>query len=228
MKKTIKKSIFRLCRFCSRCITPRYSVSPPVREVEPAVYVVHHQNLRGPIIIMTWFNVFVRTWVLSVFCDHKSCFSHYYNYTFTKRFGIPKLIAAVIVFPLSFCVPALMSLIQAIPVFRNSKSIVKTFKQSIAALTHGQSLLICPDIDYADTSSNMGEMYSGFLQLEKYYMKQTGKHLAFIPLHISKCKHCIYVGEPIYFNNEEHFKQEKEKAYNRLKQEFSRLEEQDI
>ena len=94
------------------------------------------------------------------------------------------------------------------------------------ALSEGENLLICPDIDYTDTSSSMGEMYHGFLNLEKYYFKKTGSHLAFVPVHISKRRHCIYMGEAICFKTENDFKQEKIKVYDRLKEEFLRLEKQ--
>jgi hypothetical protein len=136
---------------------------------------------------------------------------------------MPKILAAIIAFPLSFCVAGLMPSIRAIPVFRGSKSIIKTIRLSISALAEGESLLICPDIDYKDKGSDMGEMYKGFLELEKFYFKQTGKHLAFIPLQISKSKHCIYEGKAIYFNGTEDFKIEKDKVYNELRQKITRM-----
>lgn len=115
---------------------------------------------------------------------------------------------------------------RAIPVYRSSKAIIKTFRQSISTLIDGESLLISPDVDYTDTGSDIGEIYKGFLNLEKYYMEQTGRHLAFIPLYISKRKHCIYRGEAIYFNSNEGFKQEKIKVYDRLRQEYSLLKKE--
>jgi 1-acyl-sn-glycerol-3-phosphate acyltransferase len=224
MKNKFYKSLFRFCRLFVRCFTSSYSVCHLSETVEPAVYLVNHQNMRGPIVSMVWFDKPVHIWVLNVFCDGRTCFRQFYNYTFTKRFGLPKLLSAVIIFPVSLFVSRLMKSMRAIPVFRNSKSIVKTFRQSILALSQGQSLLICPSIDYTDTDSNIGEIYKGFLDLEKYYIKKNGNHLAFVPLHISKLKHCIYVGKAVYFTTEDEFKNEKANVYYRLKQEFSLLE----
>lgn len=227
MNGIMKKYIFSFCRFLLRCFTRHYRVRYTIKDVdEPAVYVVHHQNLKGPLISMAWFDRPVRPWVLSVFCDQSTCFRQYYEYTFTKRFGIPKMLAAIITYPLSFCVAALMKVSQAIPVYRGSKDIIKTFKQSISALACGQNLLISPDIDYTDRGTHIGELYKGFLNLEKLYYKKTGKHLAFVPLHINKSDGCILVGKPVFFNTPDNFKQEKEKAYARLKQEFLYLEKQ--
>ncbi|HHW30268.1 MAG TPA: glycerol acyltransferase [Clostridiaceae bacterium] len=225
MNEIIRKNIFNFCRFLLRCFTRHYRVCYTTKDIdEPAVYLIHHQNLKGPLISMAWFDRTVRPWVLSVFCNHSACFRHYYEYTFTKRFGIPKIIAAIIIYPLSFCVAALMRVAQAIPVYRGSKDILKTFKQSIYALTSGQNILISPDIDYTDKSTNIGELYKGFLNLEKLYFEKTGKHLAFVPLHIKKRERYILVGKPVYFIAQDNFKKEKEKAYARLKQEFLTLE----
>jgi len=138
---------------------------------------------------------------------------------------MPKLLASIIAFPVSFFVSKLLQSLQAIPVFRGSRDIITTIIQSISALMNGESLLICPDINYTDTGSEMGEMYDGFLNLDKYYMKKTKQHIAFVPLLISKSTHRIYVGEEIYFKDNINFKKEKGEVFQRLKQEFSYLEE---
>ena len=194
---------------------------------EPVVYIVHHQNLKGPFFCMAWFPILIRLWVLDSFFEQNNCYHQYVDYTFTKRFDMPKLLAICIAFPLSFGVSKLLQSSRSIPVFRGSKDIAKTIRSSVSALIDGESLLICPDVDYSDKSFNMGDMHDGFLNLEKYYWKETGYHLAFIPLCISKCKHRIYVQEAVYFQGKTDFKQEKAKVSQRLKQELSNLEKQD-
>jgi hypothetical protein len=173
---------------------------------------------------MAWFDKPVHLWVLSVFYDRIECFRQYYRYTFTKRFGWPKLLSAIVSAPLSIFVPALMKSMDVIPVFRGSRNIVKTFSQSIGALLDGENLLISPDIEYANKNSNIGQMYDGFLYLEKYYVKKTGRHIPYIPLHIDWDRHCIVEGNPVYFAGCDDFKTGKTKVYERLRQEFSRLE----
>lgn len=227
MKDIINTSIFRFLCFCVRAISLKYRVCPSAEnqsEDIPVVYVVHHQNLRGPILSIAWFRIPVRLWVLSVFTDRRACYQQFYDYTLTQRLGLSKGLAACLAFPLSFCVSGIMRVIRAIPVFRGSRAIVQTFKQSITALINGENLLICPDIDYANKSFHIGEMHDGFLDLERYYFKRMGRHLSYVPLVISKEDQCIYVGNSIYFREEDDFKVEKAKVYERLKQEFSRLE----
>ena len=224
MKKRIYRINFLFCRWLARCFTLRYRVRYACPALNPAVYIVHHQNMRGPVLSMAWLNFSVRLWVLDVFCRRKSCFRQFFNYTFTKRFGLPKALAAVIVFPISLFVPMLMRSIRAIPVSRGSKDVINTFRHSIATLTSGESLLISPDINYSDKDLHIGEMYQGFLDLEKFYKRRTGKPLAFVPMHICSRKRIIYVGEAIYFDTDEDFRSEKAKVYQQIKTEFLRLE----
>lgn len=222
----ILRGIFRALRFFARCLTPYYRVynAGNTELFPPAVYIVHHQNLRGPLTCMIWFNKPLIPWVLSVFCSFKECFHQYYSYTFTKRFRMPKLPAAIIAFPAACFATGLMKLIQAIPVFRGTRNITNTFKQSVLALTKGQNILICPDVDYSNNSNHLGEIYLGFLNLDKYYMKQTGCHIPFVPLQIRKEKHGIYIGKTIYFREGKGFKEERAEVHKLLKEEFLRLE----
>lgn len=218
------KMLFKFTRFIFRCFNKPYSVYREYDEGAPAVYIVHHQNLKGPIISMAWFDKPMHPWGLSVFFNHSECYRHYYKYTFTERFGMPKVIAAILTYPLSFYISGLMKSMEGIPVHRGSREVIETFSESLSALTRGESLLICPDIDYSSEDEHMGEMYMGFLTLERMYIKKTGKHLAFVPLHIDSKKQHIHVGQSISFTSGVDFKQEREIVYNKLKEEFSRLE----
>lgn len=218
------RGLFLFSRWCACCFIPHYRVCDPAQSPQPAVYLVHHQNLRGPILSVAWLRRPFHIWVLGVFCSRSACYRQYYQYTFTKRFGIPKILAAPLAYVCSFCVYALMKGMGAIPVYRGMRSIVNTFRESLSALKDKESLLIAPDVDYTNTNPSVGEMYSGFLDLEKYYLKETGKHLAFVPIHIGKSKRIIFIGNPICFGAEHSFKQKKESAYVRIKEEFSRLE----
>jgi hypothetical protein len=59
-------ALFSISRAAIRWRYPYRFVLPDQRP-EPAVYVVHHQNLKGPLLGMAWFPVAVRPWVLNVF-----------------------------------------------------------------------------------------------------------------------------------------------------------------
>lgn len=83
------KSVRQLVRF----VYPSYKAQISGEIAGPAVYVSHHRNLFGPFITLLWYPEFIRTWILHVFLDRKSCSRQYADYTFTKRFGFPRALA---------------------------------------------------------------------------------------------------------------------------------------
>ena len=72
----------------------------------------------------------------------------------------------------------------AIPVHRGTARIGTTFKESVAALQAGDSILIFPDVDYTDGSEGIGEIYDGFLLLERFWRKASARPLRFVPLRL--------------------------------------------
>lgn len=187
------------------------------------MYISHHQNLFGPFILLLWFKECIHAWILHVFLDRKACYNQYVNYTFTERFGWNPTLAKTCAFLVASFVSKLLGSCKGIPVYRGSRQIVNTFKQSTAVLSKGESIAIFPDTDYRDSSSEMKEMYDGFLSIEKYYFKATGEHVCFVPLYVSKNKRTITADKQIYFRDGKLFKEEKQIVYEKIQEELNRL-----
>lgn len=183
----------------------------------PSVFVVHHQNMSGPVHALLTLPVQAHIWVLKVFFDRKECFKQYMNYTFTKRFGMPKIVAAPLAFIISLAVPMVMHSFSAIPVNRSSRDILKTFQLSQKALLKGENLIISPDVNYDDDSRSMGEIYTGFLHLEKSYFKETKKHLSFVPMSYNTKEQTLFIGDAIQFDDETAYNAQKEQVAKRIK-----------
>lgn len=211
----------RFLRRCARLLTGWRSDASPL--TEPAVYLIHHQNLRGPVHALAFLSNEVRPWIFSPFCSRKACFEQYYHYTFTERFGWPKPLAFLVSGVLSWAIPLLMKGLRAIPVYRNGRQVRETMSRSQQALLSGQSLLICPDMDYASSEEETGQIYQGFLRLERDYHKQTGIHLPFVPVACANRKKRMVFGEPVRFQNGIPFKQQQEEIAAALIREMNQL-----
>ncbi len=192
---------------------PKPGVAPPP---EPVVYVVHHQNMFGPLHMMGLAPFEAQIWALHVFLDRRECFEQYYRYTFTQRYGWPKPAAFVVVGIISLVVPALMRSLRAIPVYRDGEAI-GTFRASVAALKEGRSVVICPDEQYADPSAAMGEMYAGFLGLAKLYYKKTGLSLSFVPVCCSAKQEALVFGGAVRFDAQRDFAAEQQRMAEALR-----------
>jgi 1-acyl-sn-glycerol-3-phosphate acyltransferase len=201
---------FRCMRFIVRSCTSEYQLKGAADTAAPKVFISHHQNMYGPIVSMKCLPEPVHLWVLSHFCNTKTCYNHLKNYTFSERFGWGRLRTFLVALLVSSPVSRLMKSAEAIPVYRESKKVMQTIEQSVDFLCKEENILIFPDIDYTDDNSEMRDIYSGFLYLEKYYYEKTGKHLAFVPLYVSKNCHSIYFGKEIYFRDNVSFLEERQ------------------
>lgn len=190
----------RMARKAVRLTLPGWSWSGPEELPAPAVFLVHHQNLAGPIRAMALLPREPRLWVLAPFCDRRSCFEQYYDHTFTRRFGWPKAPAWAVSRLLSLLIPNLLAQFRVIPVWRGSMKLRDTLRMSTDALIQGQSILLCPDRDYASTSPEIGPLYDGFLALDRPYFRATGCHLPFIPLYCSASQKRLTAGTPLFFS----------------------------
>ncbi|MFQ8833390.1 MAG: hypothetical protein ACLR7U_11335 [Ruthenibacterium lactatiformans] len=172
-------------RFCTDGI-------PPARRKRTARrYVVHHRNMSGPVHTLALLPDEPRPWVLHVFLDRHECFAQYYGYTFRKRFGWPAPAAWAAAGVLSLTVPAVVRSFGAIPVYRSLKETRDMMEQSAQALLRGESIMLCPDVAYDSAAPATGEIYKGFLQLEKLYHAGTGAHLRFVPVYCGKTKRIV-------------------------------------
>lgn len=216
MKRPFPGFFFRFCRFIVR---PFFRATTYLGEEKcktPACYVAHYKNSDGPIAAMANLKIPVHPWVLSPFCSWKECFRHYYGYTFTQRFGWPKILAMPVCFILSLVIVPLYHSMGAIPVFRGSSKIIHTIRQSAELLARGENVIIFPDIDYTSKDEQTKDIYEGFLHLEKYYFKATGEHLAFIPVHTDVKMRYLEIGNTIRFTGDVPFSKERSQVARRL------------
>jgi|SRR5699024_8344584 len=223
MRKNNYGIFFEFCRAIARILLPRFRFKNVRVTNEPTVYISHHQNMIGPISILVWLKYYLRTWVLSVFTSQEDCYEHYVNYTFTERYKWPPTFAKIIAWPASYIIPWIVKSARAIPVYRGSRQIIETIKISIEALLNNEDILIFPDINYSDDSTETSNIYEGFLHLEKYYYRETKKHLTFVPVYSNKEKREVYSGKAIQFTGNKNFMEERREIAQEIQKELNRL-----
>lgn len=205
-------------RFLGRWQAAEQSCAP-----RPAAFVARHQDLAGPVLSVALLEREVRVWVLHVFFTRRDCFGQYYGYTFTKRFGWPKPLALCAAAVCALLVPPLLKSLDAIPVYRGSAKIAETLKLSAQALAQGESVLICPDRDYTDTSGKDADLYRGFLHLERHAAKAGAGPVSFVPLCPDRERRRFSVGQALRFSGKAPFKAEQAEMALALAQTLDRM-----
>lgn len=207
-----------LARFLRAVVRPclrRWDTSGARCAEAPAVYVAHHRNLSGPVHALALLPDMPRPWVLHQFLEKKECFEQYYGFTFRKRFGWPQFLAWPAAAALSCVVPAVLRSFGAIPVYRGLHKARGMMDETVAALLRGENILLCPDVDYDSSDDATGEIYKGFLQLEKLYHEKTGGHVRFVPVFCGHSK-CILTGEPVCFADGASFRAQRDEVARQL------------
>ena len=174
-KKKIYGPLARFLRAGVRPFLHRWDTSGAQKAQPPAVYVVHHRNMSGPVHTLALLPDEPRPWVLHVFLDRHECFAQYYGYTFRKRFGWPAPAAWAAAGVLSLAVPAVVRSFGAIPVYRSLKETRDMMEQSAQALLRGESIMLCPDVAYDSAASATGEIYKGFCSWKSCTMPGRGR-----------------------------------------------------
>ena len=208
--KTTKRGIyFRFVRFMF-CLFMRGNVDIDEKVfASESVLIGHHQNFYGPFLALTWLPDTVSFWVVDHLFNFKDCFNMYYNYTFVKTVKLPRIFALILAFLCALLIPPLVRSSRSIPVYRDSKKIVKTFELSLKLLNKGEQIMIFPDVNYNDASPIMGEIYNGFTHIEKLYFQANKRHIGFTPIIIDK-KSGTLTNAPTIFFSDNLFNVEKE------------------
>lgn len=199
---------FRIVRRIFRLFLKRSVIIDKKVFLSKNVLVAHHQSFYGPISCMVWLPETVNIWVASHLFSFKECFNMYYNFTFKKTIKLPKIFAFIASTLFALLLPPLLKSARAIPVYRDSRNIMKTFDLSIKLLNKGEQILIFPDVKYDNNSQIMGEIHSGFTHLEKLYYKANNEHLGFVPIIINKKTGIIRSTSAIYFTDNKPYKEE--------------------
>lgn len=216
--------LFAFSRFFVRLKIGRWTaeVTPPTG---PTVYVCSHGNMAGPLATLCWLPFPVRPWVFHVFTDKKTCYKQFSGYTFSQRFGLPQPLANLLAGIVSGYVSTLMTSTGAIPVYRGSIHIGATFKETVAALQAGDSVLIFPDMDYTDDSDTIGAVYDGFLLTDRFWRRVSDEPLNFVPLRLDHRTRRITAGPPVRFDREADQKTELVRVREALRQEINAPEQ---
>ncbi len=211
--------IFRFSRAFVRLYLGRWTVDIPAPQ-GPTVYVCHHGNLRGPITTMCFVPYPVRPWALHFFSQRETCRVHFRDYTFSKRYKMPQPLASALAWAVSGYVSGLMRSMGAIPVYRGSIKISATFRASVEALKAGDPLLIFPDVDYAQSGGEVGDLYDGFLLLDRFWHRASKEPLRFVPLTLDGGKRRVIAGEPQQFDPAKDWEEERARIRDALHREL--------
>lgn len=198
---------YRFLRQVYRLFNRRYKIIGEKTD-EPCIYICRHNSNSAPSATLGNFDFFVRPWILSVFFTYKDAFHQFYSYTFTQRFHLGKIFGALCSAVCAPFISALANGSRGVSVHRGSAAAIKTVRETMEGLERGESFIIFVDKNYASKDDGLGEIYKGFLAVEKLRFHKFGVHTPFVPIYIDREAHLMKFQEPLYFRENTDFSSE--------------------
>ena len=181
----------------------------PKRKVEgelidgACVYLCRHRDADGVIGAFTSLKTVLRPWVLHPFTCYSTALKHLKEYTFSQKSCKNKAFNALCSPICAFGLSSLVRSARGIAVYRGAEArkSITTIKNSVRALKEGDNLLVFPDVDYASEENRTdGEVYKGFVAVDKLYFRHSGERVKFVPVYINEKK--VVVHSPVTFGDE--------------------------
>ena len=190
---------YKFARIVARLICPKATtVFEDDIADEPAVFVVNHSNVTGPIMMTLDFPRKHSTWAISFALDRDKCVDYAFHDIFFGRSRKVKWFWRMMARIMSRLLPPILKYSDTIAVYHD-KRIISTFKESIAALVGGRDLVI-----FAESprrySEYVNEMQTGFVDVARFYRKETGKMLKFYPVYVERKNRTVSVARPITYD----------------------------
>ncbi len=194
-----KPRLFRMVKYFVRLFYPKMDVVGIENlPKEPCAIISNHAQLHGPIACELYFPETYYTWCAAPMMKLKEVPAYAYEDFWSKK---PRMlrpffkIASYLIAPLSVLI---FNNARTIAVFRDNR-IFSTFRESIAKLQQGNSVIIFPEYD-KEHNHILYDFQDGFVDIARLYYKRTGKALSFVPCYISPKLKTMYLGRCITFS----------------------------
>ena len=169
----------------------------------PVVFIVNHREIYGPIISNLYLPFSFRPWIEHKMLEHESISAHIWEGSFKhiKPAWLAKFLLGLVV-PLVLWV---LNSVEAIPVYRETRQVLKTIGLSVDALAEQDNLLIFPENPLTTENkryavSGVSAFHTGFVYVAKAFYRKTGKIITFYPVYANPQKRTITFGEGIAYD----------------------------
>lgn len=176
---------------------------------EPCIVVGNHCQMHGPIACELYFPGVHCIWCAGEMMHLKEVPAYSFRDFWSQKPSWQRpffKVLSYLIAPLSVCV---FNNAGTVPVYHDTR-LMTTFKDSLAKLQQGCSMVIFPEHDVAKNHI-LCEFQDKFVDIARLYWRKTGKELTFVPLYLAPDLHTMYLGEGIRFRSEAPLPEERQR-----------------
>ena len=195
------------------------------------VFTCNHGEIYGPIVTNLYVPFSFRPWVIDEIAEPDRSAQYLYRNTLSRQRWIPKRLRLPAAKALMVFLAWVMRSLDSITVYRdNPRELVRTFRETAAAMEAGDNLLIFPENPNDDSldkagylREGVGEFFTGFAMIAQIYHQKTGKCAQFVPIFADKKHRTLSFGEPTFYKPEGPPRQEQQRISDYLRGEMLRM-----
>ncbi len=187
------------------------------------ICVANHLGSFGPMAIMSSFKTTLYPWVIHQVTDIKTCASYLQKDFVAKELRLRGLLSRVVSSLLGRICVDIMRFLSVIPVYRKGSQIIRTLELSVAYLRQGRAILIFPENDESKAHDELCILEPGFIKLARWLFRATHKAATFLPIAVNRNARAIQVGEPVRFDPEAPFGQERLRIKGELERQITAM-----
>jgi len=181
-----------------------------------AVLVANHLGSFGPIALMSSLIHRLYPWVVHEVTSLQECAAYIQRDFVEKELKLRSFAGREVSRLIGRVCVHLMAYLQAIPVYGKSREIARTFAISLACLESRKPLLIFPENDESKQQPGLCRLNTGFIRLARWLYDSSRRVLTFYPVAVNRKVRAIRVGEPVRFNPDTPYREERRRIQEHL------------
>jgi len=186
-----------------------------------AVVVANHLGSFGPLAMMSPLTDKLYPWVVHEVTDLKTCAAYIRRDFVERELKLRSFVSRELSLIIGRICVRLMNDLKAIPVYRRSRDVLKTFEISLGYLKSKKALLVFPENNESKRSDELCLLNTGFIRLARWLYDTTHRVLTFYPVAINKKVRRIRVGQPIRFDPSNSYGEERIRIKEHLERSIS-------
>lgn len=194
-------NLYRAVRLLGAPLRYRCAGLDGIQSDGPGIWVANHLGATGPIQVILSLPVRLYPWVIAEMADFERApcylYDDFVHPTWRLRGRQGRMVATLV----SRVSVRLINGLGCIAVDRNRGRFMDPFRQSLALLKAGQSLLILPEDakQPPDPETGIHPFLRGFVLLCPLYEELTGVRLPLYPVAVSSRRRVVSIGAPLYY-----------------------------
>lgn len=188
---------------------------------EPSIIVGNHSQMYGPLLAETKMPFNRYTWCIGNMLHLKEFPKYAYEdfWKYKPKWTQPFYkILSYIIAPIGTYI---FNKADTIGVYKDARGI-STFKNTVKALKQNNNIIIFPEM-HSPFNEIINEFQNRFVDIGRFYFKETGKNLPFVPMYIAPKLKTMVFGKPIAFDSLVDIEKERNNICDYLKNEITNL-----